>query len=47
MLAHLQGGITNASQIAKSLELTSTTISRYLDLMVDLLLVRRLQPWRN
>lgn len=45
MLAHLQGGMTNASQIAKSLELTSTTISRYLDLMVDLLLVRRLQPW--
>lgn len=45
MLAHLQRGITNASQIAKSLELTSTTISRYLDLMVDLLLVRRLQPW--
>lgn len=45
MLAHVQGGITNASQIAKSLEVTSTTVSRYLDLMVDLLLVRRLQPW--
>lgn len=45
MLAHVQGGITNASQLAKSLDVTSTTISRYLDLMVDLLLVRRLQPW--
>jgi len=45
MLAHVQGGITNASQISKSLEVTSTTVSRYLDLMVDLLLVRRLQPW--
>ncbi len=45
MLAHVQGGITNASQLAKSLEVSSTTISRYLDLMVDLLLVRRLQPW--
>ena len=45
MLAHVQGGMTNASQLAKSLEISSTTISRYLDLMVDLLLVRRLQPW--
>jgi predicted AAA+ superfamily ATPase len=45
MLAHVQGGITNASQLAKSLEVSSPTISRYLDLMVDLLLVRRLQPW--
>lgn len=45
MLAHAQGGITNASQFAKSLDVSSTTISRYLDLMVDLLLVRRLQPW--
>jgi predicted AAA+ superfamily ATPase len=45
MLAHVQGGLTNASQLAKSLEVSSVTISRYLDLMVDLLLVRRLQPW--
>jgi predicted AAA+ superfamily ATPase len=47
MLAHVQGGITNASQLAKSLEVSATTISRYLDLMVDLLLVRRLQPWAS
>jgi predicted AAA+ superfamily ATPase len=45
MLAHVQGGMTNASQIAKSMEVSVTTINRYLDLMVDLLLVRRLQPW--
>lgn len=45
MLAHTQGGMTNSSQIAKSLDVTSTTVNRYLDLMVDLLLVRRLQPW--
>lgn len=45
MLAHVQGGIINASQLAKSLDVSSTTVSRYLDLMVDLLLVRRLQPW--
>jgi len=42
MLAQVQGGMTNASQIAKSLDVTLVTISRYLDLMIDLLLVRRL-----
>lgn len=45
MLAHHQSGIFNASLLAKSLEVSSVTVSRYLDLMVDLLLVRRLQPW--
>ena len=45
MLAHIQGGLFNASALARSLEVDSTTVSRYLDLMVDLLLVRRLQPW--
>jgi len=47
MLAHNQGGIMNASQLAKSLEVSSTTVNRYLDLLVDLLLVRRLQPWTS
>ena len=45
MLAHSQGGIVNASQLARNLEVSSVTVSRYLDLMTDLLLVRRLQPW--
>ncbi len=45
MLAHNQGGILNASQLARNLEVSSVTVNRYLDLMVDLLLVRRLQPW--
>jgi len=45
MLSHNQGGIINASQLARNLEVSSVTIGRYLDLMVDLLLVRRLQPW--
>lgn len=45
MLAHNQGGVINASQLARSLELSSVTVNRYLDLMADLLLVRRLQPW--
>lgn len=45
MLAHHQGGIFNAAQIARSLEVSGVTVGRYLDLMVDLLLVRRLPPW--
>ncbi len=45
MLAHNQAGVLNASQLARNLEVSSVTINRYLDLMVDLLLVRRLQPW--
>lgn len=47
MLAHQQGGVLNASQLARNLELSSVTVNRYLDLMVDLLLVRRLQPWAS
>jgi len=45
MLAHLQGTTLNVSQIARNLEVTSPTIHRYLDFMVDLLLIRRLKPW--
>ena len=45
MLAHNQGSVLNASHLARNLDVSSTTISRYLDLMTDLLLVRRLKPW--
>jgi len=45
MLAHLQGELANASKLAAGLDLSHTTVLRYLDLMVDLLLVRRLPPW--
>lgn len=44
MLAHQQGGLLNASQIARGLGVSGTTVAHYLDLMVDLLLVRRLPP---
>ncbi|OJV19685.1 MAG: ATPase [Dyadobacter sp. 50-39] len=47
MLAHNQGSVFNASHLARSLDVSGVTISRYLDLMVDLLLVRRLQPWAS
>ncbi len=45
MLAHQQGGLLNAAQLARSLAVDGKTIASYLDLMVDLLLVRRLRPW--
>ncbi len=44
MLAHSQGGLLNASQLARSLAVDGKTVIRYLDLLVDLLLVRRLPP---
>lgn len=45
MLAHNQGQAFNAAALAKGLDLGGVTVGRYLDLMADLLLVRRLQPW--
>ncbi len=45
MLAHRQGGVLNAAQLARSLAVDGKTIARYLDLLVDLLLVRRLPPF--
>ena len=44
MLAHLQGSTLNAAQLARGLAVDGKTVARYLDLLVDLLLVRRLSP---
>jgi len=44
MLAHSQGTMLNASRLASGLSLSAPTISKYIDLLVDLLLVRRLRP---
>ena len=45
MLAHSQGGLWNAAVLARSLGVTGKTAASYLDLLVDLLLVRRLPPF--
>jgi len=45
MLAHSQGSPLNAAQLARSLAVDGKTVAKYLDLMVDLLLVRRLPPY--
>jgi uncharacterized protein len=44
MLARSQAGLFIAAALARGLAVDGKTISRYLDLMVDLLLVRRLPP---
>ncbi len=45
MLAYEQAQMLNAARLAASMGVSGQTIARYLDLLCDLLLVRRLQPW--
>ena len=44
MLAHTQGALLNASRLASSLGIAVRTVNRYLSVLSDLLLVRRLPP---
>ncbi len=45
MLAHLQGEPINFSKLGANLEVDGKTVANYIDILVDLLLVRRLAPW--
>lgn len=45
MLAHLQGETINYSKLATNLEVDAKTVTHYLDILTDLLLVRRVEPW--
>ncbi|MSP52751.1 MAG: ATP-binding protein [Gammaproteobacteria bacterium] len=47
MLAHLQASLVNVSQLASNLDLSNPTVKRYIDLLADLLMIRRLQPWHT
>ena len=47
MLAHSQGALLNASRLATGLGASPQTVTRYIDLLADLLLVRRLPPYRT
>jgi predicted AAA+ superfamily ATPase len=47
MLAHSQGGLLNQSQLAASLAVSGQTVARYIDLLCDLMLVRRLPAWHG
>ena len=45
MLAHRQGGRWNGARISAGLGVDTRTVNRYLELLVDLLLTRRLPPY--
>lgn len=45
MLAHVHATTVNVSQIAQSIGLSNKTVAHHVDLLVDLMLVRRIQPW--
>ena len=45
MMANGQGTLLNSARLAQGLGITAPTVSRYIDLLDDLLLLRRLQPW--
>jgi predicted AAA+ superfamily ATPase len=47
MLAHHQGGMLNVAQLARNLGVDVKTAQSYIDLLCDLLLVRRLAPWHT
>jgi len=45
MLAHLHGGLLNASELGRSMGVSYHTINAHLDLLEGHFLIRRLQPW--
>lgn len=47
MLAHVQGGLLDVSQLAKGLMIDAKTVHRYLDMLGDLMLLRKLPPWHS
>ncbi len=47
MLAHQQGGLLDVSQLGKNLMIDAKTVHRYIDMLVDLMLLHRLQPWHS
>ena len=47
MLAHLQGETVNYSKLGSNLEVDGKTVSHYIDILTDLLLVRRIEPWHT
>ncbi len=45
MLAHLQGETINTTKLATNLEVKRSNINHYIDILTDLLLIRRIDPW--
>ena len=47
MLAHYHGQTANTSALGNSLELSHTTIKKYLDILSSTLMIRQLAPWHE
>lgn len=47
MIAHQNGQLMNLENMARSVGVTSTTISRYLDFLEYAYIIRRLMPWHK
>jgi predicted AAA+ superfamily ATPase len=45
MLAHYHGQIFNASELGRSMQLSDTTVRRYLEILCSTFMVGTLQPW--
>ena len=45
MLAHYHAQVWNAAEIARALDLSESTVRRYLDLLEGAFMVRQLRPW--
>jgi uncharacterized protein len=45
MLAHAQGGVANVAALSRNLEIDGRTVTAHLDLLENMLLLRKLQPW--
>ena len=45
MLAHWQGGLLRTSNLARSLALNTATVGRYIDVLTNLFILRRLPPF--
>ena len=47
MLAHLQGSLLNYSQLSTALAISGQLVHRYVDILCDLMLLRRLAAWHG
>lgn len=47
MLSNAQGTLINVAQLAGNLGIDQKTAQSYMDLLIDLLMVRKLQPWHS
>ena len=45
MLCHFHGQILNMAEIAQSLDISATTTKRYIDILEQTFMIRRLHPW--